>query len=215
MRRTRKKFQIVSYADWQIFAKEKDVRERIAKDVILDFHPPLVAHFSGIQTVTWPSAVAALHCVLSWMQSKQILTKKLAPVAAFDAQKKDRVVALLQKVGQGGGLLTEEELKELLPFTTNSSIGLSKLLHFFAPNTYPIWDTLVANVFFQPKPNYNFVRSVQTLEKYRKTLEQWREKPDLPDILAELRKLYCQLEKVPDIRLLELVLWHKGKTLGR
>ncbi len=215
MPRPRAQYQNLDYADWQLFAQEPDVLKRITNDVILHFHPPLVEHFSGVQTVTWPVAVAALHCVLSWMQSKQILTKKLAPVVGFDTQRQARVVALLQQVRNGGQLLTNQELKELVPFTTNSTIGLSKLLHFFAPATYPIWDTWVANVFFQPRPKYPFIRSVEAFQKYTETLLKWVMMPDPQNILSGLRQLHPQLDNLPVIRLLELVLWHKGKALGR
>mgnify|MGYP003343635612 CR=1 FL=1 len=83
MPRPKKQINPITLQDWQRFAQDQDVQERIKNDVIIHFQPPLVAHFSEIQTITWPAAVAALHCVLSWMQSKQILTKKLQSVAAF------------------------------------------------------------------------------------------------------------------------------------
>ena len=215
MPKPKKQYQPITLVDWQAFAQEEEVRRRITEDVILHFHPPLVEHFSGVQQVTWPVAVAALHCVLSWMQNPQILTKKLKPVASFDPTKQQRVVTLLQQARDGGEVLTEQELKELMPFTTNSSIGLSKLLHFFAPATYPIWDTFVANQFFTPKPDYGYLRSAAAFKEYRQVLADWASQPDAQAITADIRQLRPQLAGVTTIRLFELVLWHKGKLQGR
>ena len=150
------------------------------------------------------------------MQSKQTLAKKLAPLTRYDLKRKSEIVLLLEKTQKEKHILNLEELEKLTPFTTNSSIGLSKLLHFLAPSSYPIWDTWVANVFYETRPAYEFVRSAHAFLNYAETLRMWERAHKQDQIFVEIRNLnHFQLKNVSILRLLELVLWHKGKSLGR
>ncbi len=214
MAKQRIQYQPLSGEEWHEIAAGEDVRRRISDDVILHFHPHLVRHFSAIKRVEWHDAVTALHCVLSWMQSKQPIVSKLAPASRFSVRERAQVLRLLRKAHSNRTVLTEQDLNHLMRFTNNSSIGLSKLLHFFAPSRYPIWDTWVASVFFTPKPKYDYTRKAAAFVTYQRLTSAWARNASNQEVFGQIRRLHPLLKSVPRLRLVELVLWHYGKSRG-
>jgi len=80
------------------------------------------------------------------------------------------VVRILQAVKDGNADLSTDDLTTLKQYMNNSMVGASKILHFVAPQQYPIWDSKIFRFTYRKKPNPNRVNNAVTYLKYREKL---------------------------------------------
>lgn len=82
-----------------------------------------------------------------------------------------------------GNLLEEHDLFFLKGAVNNSIVGGSKLLHFIRPDTYPIWDSIIAAYFSPEVKLYN--NSINNVGIYRSYIQF------VHDVIADSRFKPC------------------------
>lgn len=190
---------------WNAFAGNRTVQQRIINDPVLPVYPSLLAQFAQWRTVTWDDAVVALHIVYGWMPT----IPNLALPAGLQLAGKTRVESLLNQARTPNPLSANDLQFLMQNFANKSMIGLSKLLHFLAPDRYAIWDSRVAKVWFSPRQVYPYFYNTPTVYlNYLAALSGWANIPQTATLRSSVRNLSPHLAMVCDLRLLELVLFH-------
>jgi hypothetical protein len=199
------KQQPMTALDWLPLSDDVAIRNRMTADPYSMAYPALLAHFSSLQTVNWEAAVLGLHIVYGWMPT----IPKLGAIMRWDGNKRQKLAATLVKA-KSGQVPTDDELETLKAFCNNSIIGASKLLHFLKPEAFPIWDSRVAKVFLKkPKAGGLSVNGIEPWKEYRNALSGWLAEREVKQKCSDLRQLACFLNHVSDLRLVELVMFHK------
>lgn len=177
----------------------------MARDPYSMVYPALLSHFTGLQPVNWDAAVLGLHIVYGWMPT----IPKLGGIMQWDGSKQQKFAETLANA-KNGQVPTDSELETLKSFCNNSMIGASKLLHFLKPETFPIWDSRVAKVFLKnPKAAGLSVNGIEPWKQYRNALSGWLSDQAVKKKCRELRQLAPFLNQVSDLRLVELVMFHR------
>ena len=118
-----------------------------------------------------------------------------------------QLITDLQALKQGQDQHLEQLFRTLIPVINNSLVGVSKALHFIAPDTVPIIDSNVArgwNEFFSAHqiendlkfPTYSNALSIKQLPnylKYRESLLSWVANSNKSISLRELEKAFFEL----------------------
>lgn len=192
----------MNLAAWEAHADDPKVQAAIAADPTSPVYAPIAVQFSRWAPLDWDNAVVGLHIVYGWMPT----IPDFSLPAGLDPAARKRVVKLLNAARSRA--LTVDELAWLVGrFANNSIVGLSKLLHFVAPNRFPIWDSRVAKTWYAPqKATYSIYRTPEAYEEYCTTLTSWL--PATVRRRARLRALSPHLTTVSDLRIMELVAFH-------
>lgn len=182
------------------------MRAAIAKDEYCFIYPHLLSHFQSVpHPLSRSNLIAALHVVYGWMPT----IARPGPSLRVLAGKGDTVVKIVEtaRVSEGP-TLTAADMDLLKQFTNNSTVGSSKLLHFFNPIAYPIWDSRVAKRFMWDSVAQETYDKSSRFLTYIGALWNWARDPAVRTAIADLRKLNAHLGIVTDMRILELVLFH-------
>ena len=202
---TRSTYQPITVADWLTLSTNEGVTKRLAVDPYSVAYGSLRPHFEKLTAVSWDDAVVGLHIVYGWMPT----IPKLGEIMRWDQQQKTVLTAILTRAITGN-VPTDAELVELMAFSNNSMIGASKLMHFLNPSLFPIWDSRTAQAFLnRPKVYAQEVNKVEKWKSYQATLTSWVPDQRVKARCGELRKMAGHLAGVTDLRLVELVLFHK------
>ena len=191
--------------EWLVLSDEDAIQNRMVGDPYSMAYPALISYFSTLQVESWDAAVLGLHIVYGWMPT----IPKLGSIMRWDeAKRKD--LALMLTRAQSGQEPSNKELAILMTFSNNSMIGASKFLHFLKPETFPIWDSRVAKIYLKnSKASGQQVNGIKPWQIYKSTLAEWLNDEAVREKCAELRRLACFLDHVSDLRLVELVLFHR------
>lgn len=195
----------MTYREWLLLSEDEAIRQRMADDAYSMAYPALLSHFAGIKNLDWDAALLGLHIVYGWMPT----IPKLGAIMRWEDAERNKLVAALTKA-KYGETPTADELKTIMEFCNNSMIGASKLLHFLNSMAFPIWDSRVAKVFLKnPKAGGQRVNNIEPWITYRTALCAWVDNGEVKEKCEALRALACFLEGVSDLRLVELVMFHK------
>ena len=193
---------------WLALSKVAGVTFRMQADPYSIAYGSLLPHFAKLRTPTWDDAVVGLHIVYGWMPT----IPQLGRIMQWDQQRKSDLTATLTRA-VNGNVPTDVELAELMAFSNNSMIGASKLLHFLNPSTFPIWDTRVARAFFNRRKVYDYqVNKVDRWSLYHATLAGWLTDKRVASRCDKLKRVAGHLSGLTNLRLVELVLFHKTAT---
>jgi hypothetical protein len=118
-----------------IFDLEPGIAIPAANSYILSY-PHLVSYFASRPAITPDEVVQGAHMVYGWMPT--VLELDMAAAKGASLQ---RIATLLGLAREGD--LDGRQLGELKGMVNNSIVGASKLLHFVAPDRYPIWDSRI------------------------------------------------------------------------
>ena len=194
---------------WMDLTYKTQIINRICGDHYSKAYPILFLYFKGISTeVSWDNLILGLHVVYGWMPTIPQLKK----VMDWPLDKRVLFVNTLKEIisEKNASVKQFELIKE---FSNNSVVGASKLLHFLVPETFPIWDSRVAKAFFSRKNvSYNQINKPSIWQTYTNTLLDWIKNDDVKKRCKELRRNSVFLKDVSDIRMVELVLFHKTKS---
>lgn len=200
---TRHKPMIASM--WLALSKDAGVTSRMQADPYSIAYASLLPYFEKLQKVTWDDAVVGLHIVYGWMPT----IPQLGRIMRWDQQRKSDLTATLTRA-VNGNVPTDDELTELMAFSNNSMIGASKLLHFLNPSIFPIWDSRVARAFSNRPKVYSYqVNKVDQWSSYQATLTGWLTDKRVASRCDELKLIAGHLAGLTNLRLVELVLFHK------
>jgi hypothetical protein len=205
MARTKKQLTIISEQQWIKLSNNAVIQKNIKNDLYSEAYLSLARLFPNIQKTHWDGAVTALHIVYGWMPT----IPKLKTYQHWNATDKSRLVDILQKAKKGLSL-NRDELLHLKVFSNNSIVGGSKILHFVSPKLFPIWDTRVARAFYNREKVYaQQVNNIDCYLNYREALLSWMNNAEVSSQLSLIKGLAPFLKTVADLRMIELVLFHK------
>jgi len=106
--------------------------------------------------------------------------------------------------------ITDEDLNLIKIAMNNSIVGTSKLLHFIAPNKYPIWDSIICRN-LTGRDYQTFVNSLERYRLYEKLCEEIAETKQGKMVCGEICKEFDEkLYPISKIRALELVFFRGG-----
>lgn len=194
---------------WLKLSGEPGIQKLIKNDAYSKAYVSLLKHFRGLTRIDWDAALVGLHIVYGWMPT--IPDLNLAFESKIDKQ---RIISILEKIREGG-VPDANEVKEVSGFTNNSVIGVSKLLHFLNPEKCPIWDQRVARIFLWPGISFDSVNQAKRWIEYQKTLSEWLMDSQVISSCQKLRELADFLNVSPDMRLIELVMFHAADPTSR
>ena len=210
MARTKKQLTFISEQQWIDLSNTAAIQKNIKTDLYSEAYLSLARLFPNIQKTNWDGAVAALHIVYGWMPT----IPKLKTYQHWNATDKSRLVNILQKAKRGMSL-NSDELLHLKVFSNNSIVGGSKILHFVSPKLFPIWDTRVARAFYNRKKVYaQQVNDIECYLNYREVLLSWMKNAKVSRQLSLIKGLAPFLKTVTDLRMIELVLFHKPLAMA-
>jgi len=199
----------INRSDWLSLSNTSEIKQRISSDHYSKAYPILLerVHQKTGKT-TWEQAIFALHVVYGWMPT----IPQLKRIMNWPDEKKENYIETLNKMLADKN--TEcENFNKVKEFVNNSAVGASKLLHFFSHENFPIWDSRVAKAFYAiNNVPYSQINKPSNWQTYTKTLREWIKKSDVINRCKEIRSSASFLDKVSDIRIVELVLFHKTKS---
>ncbi|MGI2026683.1 MULTISPECIES: hypothetical protein [unclassified Endozoicomonas] len=134
----------------------------------------LVRFTSGIQFFTATELVALSHMVYGWMPT--ILSLHISE----ETGALEGTALILQKAKQEGSL-SYDDLSQLKALVNNSMVGASKLLHFVAPEHFPIWDSKVYRFCHKQEPHQYRVNSIDEYLTYLDQLKKLSEDERFPE----------------------------------
>jgi hypothetical protein len=105
-------------------------------------YPVFLKYFKKLPKITKEELIIGINFTYGWMPTTFKFKNSIDEL--------DRVVELLNKA-RSRTVLSFEELELMKSCLNNSTIGLSKLLHFVNPKLYPIWDRKVCYYLYKSK----------------------------------------------------------------
>ncbi|WP_461534749.1 hypothetical protein [Spongorhabdus nitratireducens] len=157
-----------------IFELESSTEIDAAHSYIVSYSH-LIRFASNIQTLTATELVVLSHMVYGWMPT--ILNLHLPD----EPDGLDKITRILEKARQKG-CISYDELSQLKALVNNSVVGASKLLHFTAPEHFPIWDSKIYRFCYENEPHQYRVNSVDHYLTYINQLKELVADQRFPDL---------------------------------
>jgi len=191
---------------WVRRARLPKVRAAVRDDDYGAIYPYLLSHFRRINRPLEDSdLIVALHIAYGWMPT---IAKPRHSIPMMKEHRSELLKITEAAIDARVPEISEKELRLLKRFANNSTVGASKLLHFFNPAVYPIWDGHVAGRFmWNGVTRATYEKEFRLLE-YFQELWNWKSSEAVQTEMAELRRIAGYLKCVADVRVLELVLFH-------
>ena len=181
----------------EIFELEKATEIDPAQSYIVSY-PHLAGFSSRIENFTATDFVALSHMVYGWMPRVLTLHTSENNIALETA------AGLLNKAREEG-ILSYEELSQLSAVVNNSIVGASKLLHFVAPDHFPIWDSRIYRFLHDDTPHPYRVNSVDQYQTYLELLKNLKKDQCFPAFHLNVNNKLGY--EVSPLRALELVMF--------
>lgn len=170
----------------------------IADDSYVVSYPYLLEYFSSKPSLDAGDIVRGAHMIYGWMPTALKLHLNQGKNGL------DGAVHILTKA-KAGGVLSDEEIKALAGVVNNSLVGATKLLHFVAPNHFPIWDSRVYSFLHEEIPHYYRLNSINAYRQYVSLLNELVVRRDFPAFHASVKRKLGY--SVSPLRALELVMF--------
>lgn len=194
----------MTHKRWLKLAQSNKVLSRIASDNGMDDFQAIIRAVARCKKLDWDEAVAILHMVYGWMPTM------LRKIEMSSPDERESLIATLRKA-KSGRALTTYELEEVQRFSNRSIIGASKLLHVICPESYPIWDSRVAQEFLWRGVSQGTFSQLQRYVDYVSELHEWLKEPEVIAECSAIRCLNPALSEAGNLRLIELVLFRSKK----
>lgn len=166
-------------------------------------YPEFIKFFKNKKQLTKHDLIIGSHFVYAWMPT----------IIKIDLSKKSEVLNILNNVKSNKTFtLGIDDLKILKCCINNSTVGVSKLLHFISPKKYAIWDSRILRYTTGNKSQYNIGKENLYLE-YLSMVK----KIALNENYKNLHQIIeSQLPyKVSPLRVIELVMFETDKRKNR
>jgi hypothetical protein len=170
----------------------------ISDDSYLVSYPYILEYFASKVTFDAGDVVRGAHMAYGWMPTILELYPENGGVDL------DQAANILQKA-KNGNELSSQELKFLMALVNNSLVGASKLLHFVAPERFPIWDSKVYSFVYEKRPHHYRVNNVETYKEYKELLNCLAQNVEFPSFHSSVQKKLSY--NVSPLRSLELVMF--------
>ncbi len=159
-------------------------------------YPEFLRYFEGYQVLDRHSLTIGIHFTYGWMPT----------VFDFRSGDIDSVIIILNKARKSA-IVTVEELTLLKGFLNGSLVGTSKLLHFLAPDAFPIWDSRVYRYFYRETPHFYRMDNVEKYVEYYGTCRTIAARSDFD---TAHNHVVSQLYPLSRLRSLELIMFDRG-----
>lgn len=180
-----------------VFALEKNTEIFPDKSYTISY-PYLIEHFKNKSSLDVGDIVCGAHMAYGWMPTILKLHEDIDK-RSFDVATKTLNEAKM------GNEISAIKIKELASLINNSIVGASKLLHFVAPQNFPIWDSKIYSFVHEQRPHHYRVNNVDSYLNFIKSLRELTKKSEFPDFHASVQhKLRYD---VTPMRSLELVMF--------
>jgi hypothetical protein len=130
-----------------VFKLEQRTRISLENSYIIAY-PYILVHFQSLNDFTERDFVCGAHIVYGWMPTVLDLNPAKSSINFR------RGGELLTQARRDGNL-SDTEIQQLAGLVNRSLVGVSKLLHFTAPNAFAIWDSKIYSFVFEERP-HNF-----------------------------------------------------------
>ncbi|MCD0420835.1 DUF6308 family protein [Rubrivivax sp. JA1024] len=179
--------------------------EILADDSYVVSYPYLLEYFSSKPSLEAGDVVRGAHMIYGWMPTILEL---------YPEQGRSGLDAAAQTLAKArvGSELSDKEIEALASLVNNSLVGASKLLHFVAPNHFPIWDSKVYSFVHEKRSHHYRVNSIPTYRKYVALLKDLAAKPDFQKLHASVQNKLGY--NVSPLRALELVMFLNAPVYG-
>jgi hypothetical protein len=124
----------------------------------------------------------------------------------FRSTQFEQAATILNHVKHGTEI-HDNDLVFLVYMINNSLVGVSKLLHFIAPNRYAIWDSRVARYLY-PNLSYYLLQQPATYHTYLQTCYDLIEQPEFQPVYYSINQKMGQ--PVSPLRAVEVVMYTGG-----
>ncbi len=161
-------------------------------------YPYLIEYFKSKSSFVAGDVVCGAHMVYGWMPT-------ILELYSESGNSDLGVAAQTLSEAKAGRDLSEQQLKALAAIINNSLVGASKLLHFVAPEHFPIWDSKVYSFVHEQRPHHYRLNNVGNYLDYVKLLKHLCQKPEFPRFYDSVRKKLDY--DVSPLRALELVMF--------
>lgn len=161
-------------------------------------YPFILAHFQSLNGFSERDFVCGAHIVYGWMPT----VLDLRP-GKLNLDLRHGADLLTQ--AKITGSLADTDIEQLTKLVNNSLVGVSKLLHFAAPNAFAIWDSKIYGFIFEEKAHNYRINQVAKYREYMSRLRQIKERPDFSAVHASVNaKLGYE---VSPLRAIELIMF--------
>jgi len=181
----------------KIFDLEPEILIPQANSYILSY-PYILSFFADKQIITSSEIVIGSHVVYGWMPTILELDMNATKGISLDE------VATLLTLAKTT-ILSREQLMAVKGMVNNSIVGASKLLHFVAPENYPIWDSRVYEFIHNKKGHAYQVNNVDSFLTYQKELFMLTTHPRFPEFQSSVNSKVGY--PVSGLRALELMMF--------
>lgn len=180
-----------------IFALEQATKISPDDSYVVSY-PYLLEYFSSKSSLVAGDVVRGAHMIYGWMPTV------LELYLGHDRFDLDAAAQTLTKAKTGSSL-SDKEIEALAALVNNSLVGATKLLHFVAPNNFPIWDSKVYFFVHNKQPHHYRVNNVESYRQYVALLNDLTNKPDFPMLHDSVQKKLGYY--VSPLRALELIMF--------
>jgi hypothetical protein len=128
-------------------------------------YPHLLDYFASAHTITPGDVVRGAHMAYGWMPT---ILELYPENGERDLAAAANILTRAREVRH----LESDDFEALAALVNNSLVGASKLLHFVAPENFPIWDSKTYAFVYGKRPHYYRVNNVAIYIEYIALLEK-------------------------------------------
>ena len=162
-------------------------------------YPALIEHCENSE-LRFDDIICLIHMVYGWMPT--------IPTLYYSTEKPEEIVRII--IQSRSQVLSIPEIETLKKFINNSLVGVSKLLHFIAPNTYPIWDSKVVSFIFGKASAQNVGSAVLYLE-FLEAIHTLKHESEFKQLYARINESlinhYGYTKNISAVRAIELMMF--------
>lgn len=165
-------------------------------------YPEFLAYFQNIATIKHHHLIIGAHFTYGWMPKILTLGKRDINQAA----------ELLNQIKSGNSIGTGS-LQLLKEIVNNSTVGLSKLLHFVNPNLCAIWDSHVAHYLLGRPCPQNWIGDLTLYRDYLQLCQGIVQLPDYKGIHEVVTEKVGY--SMSSLRTLELLMFRSSQEISK
>lgn len=143
-----------------------DVAETIdidKSDAYIRTYPNIVEYFAGKDVLGAEDLLRGALLVYGWMPTA---LRKIGPDE--DVRRATKTLNRVRRTG----VMSDDELRQVITLTNHSLVGASKLLHFLSPLHFAIWDSRIYTFLHGGKPHHYQLQNLSTYRQYHAILDE-------------------------------------------
>lgn len=165
-------------------------------------YPEFLTYFENCEEITWHDFIIGSHFTYGWMPT-------IIKLPECTEKDKNEVIRLLEIV-RTDFLLAVNDLETLKKYVNNSMVGLSKLLHFIAPDKYAIWDSNIYKFIMGDNSAYH-INKPEIYIEYLSRLRIISSDKYFNNLKKVFKEKFNMMDttRLSDIRIIELIMFER------